>query len=404
MSKLRLCVLEVLGLAHMFVGEPSKVSTINTLALELAPSHLTNVMNFGSIGCKIKALRAKTNTYIKTPVRGEEPVFSISGRPDHVNSAKFEIMAAAEHFSQIRAARPQASTMTGSDKVTIFVRVPYRVVGLVVGPRGSTVKRIQQLTRTFIVTPSRDKEPCFEVRGTPENVERARKEIESYIVYRTGNKTSLDEEACDALYNSSNSASLLAQQLQCQLGSGSSPFQCADSQRHPSSNGNLGFSGGGFELVSAKGNGSFAPEVDGMGPQWNIPMPTIFSGMRFTPPDTSYHPMSAPLLTAEKVFDSASSTTTTGGGSGNKQQPLSPTGSYESTSSDGGLGVNSPKQSPLVQKRVVTPCCMCRSNEDMAALVPCGHNMFCQTCAHYIACSTGTCPLCNTQVINVMHI
>ena len=29
-------------------------------------------------GCKIKALRAKTNTYIKTPVRGEEPVFVVS--------------------------------------------------------------------------------------------------------------------------------------------------------------------------------------------------------------------------------------------------------------------------------------------------------------------------------------
>lgn len=30
-------------------------------------------------GCKIKALRAKTNTYIKTPVRGEEPVFVVTG-------------------------------------------------------------------------------------------------------------------------------------------------------------------------------------------------------------------------------------------------------------------------------------------------------------------------------------
>ena len=34
----------------------------------------------GRQGCKIKALRAKTNTYIKTPVRGEEPVFVVTGK------------------------------------------------------------------------------------------------------------------------------------------------------------------------------------------------------------------------------------------------------------------------------------------------------------------------------------
>ena len=60
-------------------------------------------------GCKIKALRAKTNTYIKTPVRGQEPVFVVTGRKQDVMSAKQEIMSAAEHFSQIRATRRQNS-------------------------------------------------------------------------------------------------------------------------------------------------------------------------------------------------------------------------------------------------------------------------------------------------------
>ena len=158
-------------------------------------------------GCKIKALRAKTNTYIKTPVRGEDPIFIITGRPEDVSVAKKEILHAADHFSQIRASRRSSSvsppnvgstinnggvSTNGSnlssteEKVTIFVRVPYRVVGLVVGPKGATVKRIQQSTGTYIVTPSRDMEPYFEVRGSPENVEQARKEIESYIVLRTG--------------------------------------------------------------------------------------------------------------------------------------------------------------------------------------------------------------------------
>lgn len=57
------------------------------------------------LGCKIKALRAKTNTYIKTPVRGEEPIFVVTGRPEDVADAKREIECAAEHFTQIRASR-----------------------------------------------------------------------------------------------------------------------------------------------------------------------------------------------------------------------------------------------------------------------------------------------------------
>ena len=70
--------------------------------------------------------------------------------------------------------------------VTVKVRVPYKVVGLVVGPRGSTIKRIQNETHTYIVTPSREKDPVFEVTGLPENVEVAKQEIEAYIATRTG--------------------------------------------------------------------------------------------------------------------------------------------------------------------------------------------------------------------------
>jgi RNA-binding protein MEX3 len=62
-------------------------------------------LTFTYLGCKIKALRAKTNTYIKTPVRGEEPVFVVTGRVEDVIDAKREIECAAEHFTQIRASR-----------------------------------------------------------------------------------------------------------------------------------------------------------------------------------------------------------------------------------------------------------------------------------------------------------
>jgi len=65
------------------------------------------------------------------------------------------------------------------------VKVPYQVVGLVVGPKGTTIKRIQQNTNTYIMTPSRDCQPVFEIQGMPDNVEQARIEIENYIYIRT---------------------------------------------------------------------------------------------------------------------------------------------------------------------------------------------------------------------------
>ncbi|XP_029140732.1 RNA-binding protein MEX3B [Protobothrops mucrosquamatus] len=154
------------------------------------------------MSCKIKALRAKTNTYIKTPVRGEEPLFVVTGRKEDVAMARREIISAAEHFSMIRASRNKSTVSNGSvpsppnlpGQTTIQVRVPYRVVGLVVGPKGATIKRIQQQTHTYIVTPSRDKEPVFEVTGMPENVDRAREEIEAHIAMRTGGLIELTDD------------------------------------------------------------------------------------------------------------------------------------------------------------------------------------------------------------------
>nr|XP_049573426.1 RNA-binding protein MEX3B isoform X3 [Syngnathus scovelli] len=68
----------------------------------------------GRQGCKIKALRAKTNTYIKTPVRGEEPVFVVTGRREDVAMARREIISAVQHFSMIRASRKKNTSINGS--------------------------------------------------------------------------------------------------------------------------------------------------------------------------------------------------------------------------------------------------------------------------------------------------
>ena len=135
-----------------------------------------------------------------------------AGRKEDVEMAKKEIESAADHFSQIRACRknnfngssaPGPPNMPG--QTTIQVWVPYKVVGLVVGPKGATIKRIQQTTHTYIVTPSREKPPIFEVTGLLDNVESARKEIESHIVMRTG--TVVDEELAAGLFCKQNNLS-----------------------------------------------------------------------------------------------------------------------------------------------------------------------------------------------------
>ncbi|XP_013774908.1 RNA-binding protein MEX3B-like [Limulus polyphemus] len=172
--------------------ERRKMSQNTTECVPVPTSeHVAEIV--GRQGCKIKALRAKTNTYIKTPVRGEEPVFVVTGRKEDVCWAKGEIISAAEHFSHIRAQRKNMNGPVAVElncdipgQTTVQVRVPYRVVGLVVGSKGATIKRIQQQTNTYIVTPSRDKEPVFEITGPYENVESAKYEIETHIAMRTG--------------------------------------------------------------------------------------------------------------------------------------------------------------------------------------------------------------------------
>lgn len=182
--------------------------SVNTTECVVVPTseHVAEIV--GRQGCKIKALRAKTNTYIKTPVRGEEPVFVVTGRKEDVAMAKREILSAAEHFSLIRASRNKVTPGIGLSTVpchpgqtTIQVRVPYRMVGLVVGPKGATIKRIQQHTHTYIVTPSREKEPVFEVTGMPENVDRAREEIEAHIAQRTAGSVDSSVDDDDFHYN-----------------------------------------------------------------------------------------------------------------------------------------------------------------------------------------------------------
>ncbi|KAJ2949408.1 hypothetical protein O0L34_g15322 [Tuta absoluta] len=292
----------------------------------------------GRQGCKIKALRAKTNTYIKTPVRGEEPVFVVTGRKEDVARAKREILSAAEHFSQIRASRkcgaapPPPAGAPGH--VTAQVRVPYRVVGLVVGPKGATIKRIQHTTHTYIVTPSREREPVFEVTGLPESVEAARKEIEAHIALRTGATPgpggvpgATEAEPLTQLYRAG-----LAQLLR--------PEQEAT------------FSSAG----SCSSGGSSARLGDLLG---------IWSSTE-------------------------------------RDEGLGESPSFESPSAAGVWAWGPARPSPAASP--ARACAVCGERGVAAALVPCGHNLFCLECAQRLANSGAPCPACSAPSHQAIRI
>uniref|UniRef100_A0A8C5HH24 RNA-binding protein MEX3B-like n=1 Tax=Gouania willdenowi TaxID=441366 RepID=A0A8C5HH24_GOUWI len=411
----------------------SRKRSVNMTECVPVPSseHVAEIV--GRQGCKIKALRAKTNTYIKTPVRGEEPVFIVTGRREDVEMAKREIVSAAEHFSMIRASRCKAGGPGGGGggalpgpphlpgQTTIQVRVPYRVVGLVVGPKGATIKRIQQQTHTYIVTPSREKDPVFEVTGMPENVDRAREEIETHITLRTGtfvdlqgdndfhtNGTDVSLEGLGALgmsssapyhaHNgsvSSDSFSGAARKAgAAESGSPSSPFSTGSSG-----------AGGGFTFGGESTPGLPSDELGNFEfSASNIWAPSGLSGGAITPrlsptlpQDVGVGPMDHPL--ARRAQSDPLSTlswlqsSTAGGGGGSF--------SGASSSSSGGSSTGYSSFGPGANR----DCFVCFESEVTAALVPCGHNLFCMECAGQICQSAEPeCPVCHTPTTQCIRI
>uniref|UniRef100_A0A096MCS2 Mex-3 RNA binding family member B n=1 Tax=Poecilia formosa TaxID=48698 RepID=A0A096MCS2_POEFO len=471
--------------------------SVNTTECVAVPSseHVAEIV--GRQGCKIKALRAKTNTYIKTPVRGEQPVFVVTGRKEDVAMAKREILSAAEHFSLIRASRNKtgplsavtglgAPALPGQTTIQHQVRVPYRVVGLVVGPKGATIKRIQQQTHTYIVTPSRDKEPVFEVTGMPENVDRAREEIEAHIALRTGScggveapgvdNSDFQFNGTDVSFDTSISgsqrvnsnisstvrmSSTYRNDSSSSLGSGSSsadsfygggngnrmadfsptfPFN-ANSSSTSFWFGDGLLSVGSEDLFSLGGGGSSS----GFEP---LTISTAHTSQSAAPPHIWSPFVDQPSLQAfdslQSQTSSRSSTRTSQPGtprlsptfSGTEalehpqaqrvhRRPFGSAGtldahripSYSSafSSSSESTTSSSPPDSSFSYRpalgssgRVQEICIQCMENQVIAALVPCGHNLFCFDCATQICQGPeAMCPVClspATQAIQLRNM
>jgi hypothetical protein len=106
----------------------------------------------GRQGCKIKALRAKTNTYIKTPQRTEPPMFTITGRREDVLEARAEIQLAADHFTQIRASR-RGSCGSSSSEVSVCQPASLSLSESVAGATG-VLNDVTLLTAALMSTSS----------------------------------------------------------------------------------------------------------------------------------------------------------------------------------------------------------------------------------------------------------
>uniref|UniRef100_A0A182FMG1 K Homology domain-containing protein n=1 Tax=Anopheles albimanus TaxID=7167 RepID=A0A182FMG1_ANOAL len=235
----------------------------------------------GRQGCKIKALRAKTNTFIKTPIRGEEPIFVITGTKEDVTRAKQEILSAADHFSTLRSSKKQAIALLAEnrnvlgynmpDEITIQIRVPQKVVGLVVGPKGATIKNIQLKTNTYIITPKRNQESVFEITGLPTNVHTARQLIEEHIATRAGSTATSGTGVGNGLGSNnagsgnSSSSSSSSSSSTTSSSSGSSPsLSGSPSAGLKGSGSNMAGSGGKGPIPLNNLSGCLSPDVNGM--------------------------------------------------------------------------------------------------------------------------------------------
>lgn len=357
---------------------------------------IINVSPLFIAGCKIKALRAKTNTYIKTPVRGEEPVFLITGRKEDVALARREIISAAEHFSMLRASRNKLGvSFNGSPpallpgQTTIQVRVPYRVVGLVVGPKGSTIKRIQQQTCTYIVTPSRDRDPVFEITGSPGNAERAREEIEAHIASRTGSLHDHNNEN-DCLGAESSINGVSESRLQHAWGlQGGQRKPLSSSYRQNFSDAMLGSGSGGMGIYSKS---DFPNPTNG---EKNSSYFGSESSQSWGDPDF-------PKQVAYYVQQRSKSF----GGLPLPLTRLSPGPPEPSGSTNSGSASIGTAQARRAHSEPSSRECMtCFESKVTAALVPCGHNLFCMECAIRICeLNHPECPVCHTLVSQAIRI
>lgn len=266
-----------------------------------------------------------------------------------------------------------------------FLISRFLLVGLVVGPKGATIKHIQQQTQTYIVTPSRDKEPVFEVTGMPDNVQSARRQIEAHIVLRTGSSACsnsgmsgdmnipesqdfLSSPLLSSLYKNGLSSLLEHLDLKdqdsqfgqaAQMTSSTGSSTCSSNSSTSSKSASMMIRPELIDLWKTMGNENNSIDCDeGISDSpiniWSLPNSNSLIGSRSSP-SASASPTDS-LLTA-------------GNQSKNKRD-----------------------------------CYYCGEKEANSMLVPCGHQIFCIECSERVCDAHEQCPVCNQKPTQSMKI
>ncbi|OTF79186.1 KH domain containing protein [Euroglyphus maynei] len=159
----------------------TNVMTMGKYSIKVAvksSAHVSYIV--GKQGSKIRQIRQETCTFIQTPVNGEEPIFVISGDKDNVEIAKNKLEEAAAEFDFNIFV--EACTYKDGNRIRNNLFLPARYIGLVVGKKGSIIKRIMESSDTTIVTPKVNTLNGFKIHGTPEKIRLAINMIKEHIL------------------------------------------------------------------------------------------------------------------------------------------------------------------------------------------------------------------------------
>lgn len=260
-------------------------------------------------------------------------------------------------------------------------------MGLVVGPKGATIKHIQQQTQTYIVTPSRDKEPVFEVTGMPDNVQSARRQIEAHIALRTGNQSQMGAGNGDL--NMSGSQDFLNSPLLSSLYKNGLSSLLEYLEPKESEMGQFSAAAASAQMTSSTGSSTCSSNSSTSSKSASMMIrPELIDLWKTLGNETSLDCDEGIGESPINIWSLPNSSSLIGSRS-------SPTASASPTDSLLTSGNHS---------KAKRDCLYCGDKEANTALVPCGHQMFCYDCADRL-CQTGeTCPVCNQIATQAMKI
>ena len=167
--------------------------------------HVPNIavgLLIGKSGETIRALQMRTGAGIQVQKNSDaEPnaptrEVTLSGSQEQIDAARREVdLIVQEKTMDQRDDRGMPmgggggggggmmGGMGGGDRTSLVMRVPNSAVGTVIGRAGETIKRLQQMTGARIQIDRNENKPEREVTisGTPEEVERARLEVDDLV-------------------------------------------------------------------------------------------------------------------------------------------------------------------------------------------------------------------------------